>query len=239
MHVLGVDAATPIASVGLIHDGRVLAETTGTAAHHVESLLPLIRGVLDRAHADLTDLDGIGLTIGPGSFSGLRVALGTVKGLAYARSLRVAGVSTLSALAHAVPDWTGRVGVVLDARKREVYVAFFDRAVDGCVTRLTQDAVLAPDVLPAEGAAPCLFVGDGAERYADILRGRYGDATRLLPLARVQPRASIVARLAWARFRRGEADDAAQLVPHYLRRPDAERNRAAHAPTNDTPDRRG
>ena len=239
MHVLGVDAATPIASVGLIHDGRVLAEATGPEAHHVESLLPLVRDVLDRAHADLSDLDGIGLTIGPGSFSGLRVALGTVKGLAYARSLRVAGVSTLLTLAHAVPDWTGRVGVVLDARKREVYAAFFDRAADGHVTRLTQDAVLAPDALPVEDAAPCLFVGDGAERYADILRGRYGAATRLLPLARLQPRAGIVACLAWARFRRGDADDAAQLVPHYLRRPDAERNRAAHAPANDTPDRRG
>lgn len=239
MHVLGVDAATPIASVGLIHDGRVLAEAAGSATNHVESLLPLIRDVLDRAHVELHDLDGIGLTIGPGSFSGLRVALGTVKGLAYARSLRVAGVSTLSALAHAVPDWTGRVGVVLDARKREVYAAFFDRGADGQVTRLTRDAVLAPDVLPVEGAAPCLFVGDGAERYAEILRSRYGAATRLFPLARLQPRAGIVARLAWARFRRGDADDAAQLVPHYLRRPDAERNRAAHAPTNDTPDRRG
>lgn len=239
MHVLGVDAATPIASAGLIHDGRVLAEAAGTGANHVESLLPLVRDVLDRSHVALEDLDGIGLTIGPGAFSGLRVALGTVKGLAYARSLPVAGVSTLSALAHAVTDWTGRVGVVLDARKREVYAAFFDRATDGHVTRLTEDAVLRPDALSVGEAAPCLFVGDGAERYAEILRGGYGDATRLLPLTGLPPRASIVARLAWARFRRGDSDDAAQLVPRYLRRLDAERKRAAHAPANDTPDRRG
>lgn len=239
MHVLGVDAATPIASAGLVHDGRVLAEAADASANHVESLLPLVRDVLDWSHVALDDLDGIGLTIGPGAFSGLRVALGTVKGLAYARSLRVAGVSTLLALAHAVTGWTGRVGVVLDARKREVYAAFFDRATDGHVTRLTEDAVLRPDALSVGEAAPCLFVGDGAERYAEILRGRYGGATRLLPLAGLSPRASIVARLAWARFRRGDSDEAAQLVPRYLRRPDAERKRVVHAPANDTPDCRG
>ncbi len=226
MFVLGIDAATPIASVGLIQDGSVLAEQSGDAAvSHAENLLPLIHRVLDQAQVSLTEIAGIGVTIGPGAFSGLRIALGTTKGFAYALSQRVAGVSTLLTLAHAVTHWTGRVGVVLDARKRAVYAAFFGRDTQGQITRLTDDMVLSPQELTNYIIAPCLCVGDGVERYGDIIREHCGPKPAFLPLAAVPPRGSIVARLAWARFKQGDHDAAAQLVPHYIRRSDAERNR--------------
>ena len=226
MLVLGIDAATPIASVGLIQDGRVLAEqSAGAAASHVENLLPLIRRVLDRSHVSLPEVAGIGVTIGPGAFSGLRIALGTTKGFAYALSQRVAGVSTLLTLASAVTDWTGRLCVVLDARKREVYAAFFARDAGGEITRLSDDMVLSPEELANQISVPCLFVGDGVERYGAIIREHCGPHTELLPLAAVPPRGGIVARLAWLRFKQGDHDDVAQLIPHYIRRSDAERNR--------------
>ncbi len=226
MLVLGIDAATPIASVGLIQDGSVLAEQSGDAAvSHAENLLPLIHRVLDQAQVSLPEIAGIGVTIGPGAFSGLRIALGTTKGFAYALSQRVAGVSTLLTLAHAVTHWTGRVGVVLDARKRTVYAAFFARDTQGQITRLTDDMVLSPQELASQISAPCLFVGDGVERYGDIIREHCGPQPAFLPLSAVPPRGGIVARLAWARFKQGGHDDVAQLVPHYIRRSDAERNR--------------
>ena len=226
MFVLGIDAATPIASVGLIQDGRVLEEQSGGAAvSHAENLLPLIHRVLDHAHVSLPEIAGIGVTIGPGAFSGLRIALSTTKGFAYALSQRVAGVSTLLTLAHAVTHWTGRLCVVLDARKREVYAACFARDADGHITRLTDDTVLAPEGLANQIIGPCLFVGDGAERYGEIIRAHCAHHTEVLPLAAVPPRGSTVARLAWMRFKQEDYDDVSQLVPQYIRRSDAERNR--------------
>lgn len=226
MLVLGIDAATPIASVGLIRNGGVLAEQSGgTAASHAENLLPLIHRVLDQAHVSLPEIAGLGVTIGPGTFSGLRIALSTTKGLAYALSQQIAGVSTLLTLAHAVTHWTGRLCVVLDARKREVYAACFARGADGHITRLTDDMVLSPEELTNHIIGPCLFVGDGVERYGEIIRAHCESQTEFLPLAAVPPRGSIVARLAWMRFKQGDCDDASQLVPRYIRRSDAERNR--------------
>ena len=226
MLVLGIDAATPIASVGLIQDGSILAEQSGGAAtSHAENLLALTHRVLDRAHVSLSEVAGIGVTIGPGAFSGLRIALGTTKGFAYALSQRVAGVSTLLTLAHAVTHWTDRLCVVLDARKREVYAACFARDADGHITRLTDDMVLAPEELANQISGPCLFVGDGVERYGEIIREHCGHHMEVLPLAAVPPRGSTVARLAWMRFKQGDHDDVSQLVPRYIRRSDAERNR--------------
>ena len=174
---------------------------------------------------NLSEVEGIGVTIGPGAFSGLRIALGTVKGFAYALSQRVAGISTLLALAHCVNGWTGRICVVLDARKREVYSACFERDNAGSVRRLTEDAVLSPHNLFDQASSPCLFIGDGVDRYRDIIQEHCGTRVQLATLAESPPRGSVVARLAWERFRSGEQDDVSQLVPHYIRRSDAERNR--------------
>jgi len=226
MLVLGIDTATPIGSVGLIREKTVLAERSYTVtSSHAENLLPLIAQVLRLAQVSLSEVEGVGVTIGPGAFSGLRIALSTVKGFAYALSQRVAGISTLLALAHCVNGWTGRICVVLDARKREVYSACFERDNAGAVRRLTEDSVLSPSDLLEQAASSCLFIGDGVDRYRDMFQEHCGTRAQLVALADCPPRGSVVARLAWERFRRGEQDDASQLVPHYIRRSDAERNR--------------
>lgn len=225
MLVLGIDTATPVASVGLIEDGRLLVEQASpTSANHAESLLPLIQRVLGQAQMTVPDIAGLGVTLGPGAFSGLRIGLSTVKGFAYAHSQRVVGLSTLSTLAHAVTDWTGKFCIVLDARKREVYAAFFERDAEGQVSRLTQDAVLSPRELTSQLTTPCLFVGDGVDRYGDVITENCGPDIQLRPLTLLPPRGRIVAQLAWEHMKRGEADDVAELVPHYIRRSDAERN---------------
>ena len=226
MLVLGIDTSTPVASVGLIRDGSILAEQScAPTASHTETLLPLIQDVLNQAQIALPEVKGVGVAIGPGAFSGLRISLGTVKGLAYALSVRVAGVSTLLALAHAVTDWTGEVCVVLDARKREVYAAVFERDEQGQICRLTEDAVLYPDAVAKLTHSACLFIGDGVERYGEIIREHCGPGAGFLPLTQVGPRGGIVAQLAWMRFQQGDHDDVSQLIPYYIRRSDAERNR--------------
>ncbi len=226
MLVLGLDTATWFASVGLVGDGRVLAEESRRVqTGHADILLPLVHQLVSRAGLGLTELDGIGVSLGPGSFSGLRVGLNTAKGLCYTLGLALVGVSTLEALAMTVDDWQGRICVLLDARRKEVYAAVFARDQQRRLRRLTPDMVLAPDELWSHISPPCLFIGDGAEVYQGLVQARYGDAVRFLSWASHHPSGGAVARLALSRLEAGEADDVGQLVPRYVRLSEAERKR--------------
>lgn len=226
MLVLGIDTATVIGSVGLVRNGEALVEESCRAAsNHTETLFPLITSVLARAQVSLSEVEGIGVSIGPGSFTGLRIALSTVKGFSYALGHRVMGVSTLEALARTVTHWQGLICPMLDARRREVYAAFFLRGKGGGLERLTPDSAQLPRVLLEGITGPCLFLGDGAESYAELIHERYGSATQLLPFVTHHPRGAVVAYMAWERLCRGEYDDASTLVPCYVRPPEAELKR--------------
>ncbi len=228
MLVLGIDTATHIASIGLAADGNVLAEESSSAgANHTETLLPLIAGVLDRMECSLSQVQGFGVSIGPGSFTGLRIALGAVKGFAYALGQRVAAVPTLEALARTVSDWEGYVCPVLDARKGEIYTALFQRSSDGQLDRVQPDQVTRPEEFFPSIHSPCLFLGDGVERYSALLQQHCGPNSRLLSFAEHHPRGGMIARMAWERFNRGESDDIGELTPSYVRQPDAEMKRGA------------
>ena len=226
MLVLGLDTATWLTSVGLMRDGRVLAEESRQVrTGHTDILLPLVHQLVSRADVGLSELDGIGVSIGPGSFSGLRVGLSTAKGLCYALGLRLVGVPTLEALATTVDGWQGRLCVLLDARRKEVYAAVFARDQHRGLRRLSPDMVVAPDELWPHITPPCLFVGDGAEAYQELIRDRYGDAARFVPWTDCHSSGAAVARLALPRLRAGESDDVATLVPRYVRLSEAERKR--------------
>ncbi|HEY3166171.1 MAG TPA: tRNA (adenosine(37)-N6)-threonylcarbamoyltransferase complex dimerization subunit type 1 TsaB, partial [Candidatus Binatia bacterium] len=140
MRILGIDTATAAASVALIEDGKLVAEEiqskTGKSSdremgqrrgNHAEIVLPLIQSVLGKTRTTAADLSGIGISIGPGSFTGLRIGLATAKGIAYECGLPLVGVSTLQANAARVTGFDGIVCSLLDARKSEVYFALFRR----------------------------------------------------------------------------------------------------------------
>jgi tRNA threonylcarbamoyladenosine biosynthesis protein TsaB len=223
MLVLGIDTTTRIASVGLVSEGRVLAEESSLAAsNHTETLLPLILRVLELTRRSLAEVQGLGVSIGPGSFTGLRIALGTVKGFAYALRQKVVGVATLEALARTVTDWEGNICPVLDARKGEVYTALFHRNRDGQLKRLSSDLVASPREFFSQLDEPCSFLGDGLERYGELLQERCGPKARFLPFSSHHPRGGVIARMGWEQLRRGEEDDLGSLVPRYVRKPDAE-----------------
>ena len=222
MFILGIDTATQIASVGITRGEEVVAEASNRAtSNHTETLLPLIADVLSRADVSLHDIEGIGVSIGPGSFTGLRIALGTVKGLAYATGQRVVGVPTLEALAHTLSDWEGLVCPILDARKREVYAALFQRSRNGDLATVLPAHVSPLNAVLTHVSAPCLFLGDGVETYGAAIRDHCGTRAHLLPFSTHHPRGAVVAKLAWERLSRGDADDIATLVPAYVRLPEA------------------
>lgn len=196
-----------------------MAERT-TQAHG--ALLPsLIARALAQAGVAIDALEAIAVSIGPGSFTGLRVGVGVAKGMAFAGGLRVASVPTLEALAAVAEAPPGAlVCAALDARKREVYAAEFE-ATGGTPRRRTADEVLSPQALAERLRDGTVLVGDAAEVYPEALGGRAG----LRPFSTHHPRGGVVARLGAARLRGGEAADLATLEPVYVRLPEAERAR--------------
>src|SRR5512142_60674 len=152
MRVLGIDTATSCASVTLIDNGEVLADeryprtsssfpnSSQPRSCHAAVLLSLIESVLRRSGRALGEIEGMAVSIGPGSFTGLRIGLSTVKGLAYGWNCPVGGISTLEANAARAADFDGVICSVLDARRNEVYAAFY-RCHAGAFFRLTEDTV--------------------------------------------------------------------------------------------------
>jgi tRNA threonylcarbamoyladenosine biosynthesis protein TsaB len=218
--VLGIDTATWTAAVGVVRDGAVLAEEAErTERSHAASLPLLIERVLARAGVMIAEVDGVAVSIGPGSFTGLRIGLGLAKGIVFAGGAQLAAVPTLEALALAAEATPGAtVCAALDARKREVYAALFRVTAPDMVERLSPDEALHPEALAARLPPGVVLVGDAGAVYADVL----GVRATVRPFDSHHPRGGIVARLGWNRLVAGEAVNAGTVEPAYVRPPEAE-----------------
>ncbi len=236
MLILGIDTATTAASAALVENGRLVREAVhrpeprnGAGAprgNHAAVLLPLIDDLLRAAGSRLPDVGAFAVALGPGSFTGLRIGLATVKGLVYGSDAPVVGVPTLHAVAARVDDHEGFICPFLDARKKEVYAALFRRK-SGCLERVSDDVVAPPAaVLEAArrriGSERCLFIGDAIAAYESIIQQTLG-AQALETLGAGYPStAAAVARLAEEKLRRGDYDAVGPLAPIYLRPSEAE-----------------
>lgn len=228
MRILGIDTATTSASAALVQDGVIIADESYSRPRvgHAEIILALVASVFAKARASLSDLDGIAVSIGPGSFTGLRIGLSTVKGLAYGERLPVAGVSTLLAIAARVPDFDGLICSMLDARKKEVYASFF-RPTGDSLTRLTDDAI-APIHAVIDQARKhaagglMLFIGEGAKVYQTTLVRSLGVEASFCSDEDWPSLASAVARIGEKRLAHSEGDFLGSMAPVYLRLSEAE-----------------
>lgn len=233
VRILAIDTATWTCAVALMRAGRVLAERAErSASSHAGTLPRLVDEVLRAGGEGLEAGDCVAVTIGPGSFTGLRIGLSLAKGLAFAGGLTIVGVPTLDAMALAAPPWEGRLCTVLDARKREVYAALYERT-DARIVRLGEPIAIAAAVLArAVGGGPCTFLGDAVDVYGDVLREPLGARATLVSPGEAPPRASVVARLAAGRLAANpEGDDLEALAPTYVRPPEAELTQSAGAPS--------
>jgi tRNA threonylcarbamoyladenosine biosynthesis protein TsaB len=214
-------------------DQVVLAEDAESTSRSHMTLLPgLIERVLARAGLGIGDVEGLAISIGPGSFTGLRIGLGLTKGLAFAGGLPLATVPTLEALAAVAGAEPGQcVCAALDARKREVYAALFDVDADGTPQRRSPDMALSPDALAAELPAGAVLVGDAAAAYPDVL----GPGLIVRSFATHHPRGGTVARLGARRLAAGEAVDVGAVEPVYVRPAEAELARANAIPERKVP----
>jgi tRNA threonylcarbamoyladenosine biosynthesis protein TsaB len=225
MLILGIETAT--AQVGVAiggHEGVLAQAHSSRSRRHAENLTPSIDFVARQARIELTEIGCVAVDVGPGLFTGLRVGVAAAKAMAHALRVPMIGVSSLDLLAFPVRFSHKLIVAAIDARRGELFYAFY-RAVPGGVQRITGPQVGSPadlesDVLVA--GDECLLVGDGPLRYLDEL----GSLTRveLADSGFAYPTASSLVQLAHARALREDWVNGWDLEPLYLRKPDAEIN---------------
>lgn len=228
--VLGIETSGVDTGLALLRDGAIVfthVEPPGPT--HSEIALPLLDRLLRENSISPSDIDAIGVTIGPGMFTSLRVGLAAAKGLALARRTPIKGIGTLSALAAGTMTREPVLAVV-DARKGEVYAAAYQSGRE-----LLAPCVVTPAALPARlqsgvgslSSAALPVAGSGTLLCLDLLRAAGIPAT---DSGTRHPDPAVVARLAAIEINAGRADDLESLEPVYLRRTDAELNRERQTP---------
>jgi len=223
MNILAVDTATQSCSVAVVSEKSVIAEyTVNHKDTHSRFVLAMIDDLLKICHLTVKDLDGFAVTIGPGSFTGLRIGLSTVKGLALAVGKSVAGISSLEALAYAVSGREGLICPMLDARRQEVYTGRYRFRDMTLINEMPPQAV-SPDIAVENIDEPCIFIGDGAMVYADLIRKNLGQLAVFPNLFQHTIRASAVGLIAVERFMADDTDDPDHLKPFYIRKSDAQK----------------
>jgi tRNA threonylcarbamoyladenosine biosynthesis protein TsaB len=223
--ILGIDTATQQVGCAIGgHEGVLASFQAAKGKRHAETLVPAIEFLCQKAHIELSEISAIAVDVGPGLFTGLRVGVATAKAMASALRVPMLGVTSLDLLAFEVRWTPKRIVSVVDARRGEVFFAFY-RQVPGGVQRLSEMRCGSPEELCSEIQATgedCLAVGDGALRYAealqDVMRVDAGDAGLAYP----SPAALV--QLAHARALREEFVNSWDLQPVYLRKADAEAN---------------
>ncbi|MDP9023282.1 MAG: tRNA (adenosine(37)-N6)-threonylcarbamoyltransferase complex dimerization subunit type 1 TsaB [Actinomycetota bacterium] len=221
MIVLAIETSTARSSVCLAQQGRVLASAAlGVEQRHGEFVAPAIDFCLRQSGHTTDDITGVAVGVGPGLYTGLRVGIATARTFAATLQLPVVGLCGLDVLAFQVRHVRRLICAALDARRGEVFWAFY-RFAPGGVQRATELGVGTPATLAAEieGAGEeCLVVGDGGLRYADVLHGVDADVAGL---ENAHPDAADLAVLALPRFVREDTQRPDQLQPLYLRKADA------------------
>ena len=212
-------------SVALCQGEQLIAESLlNVRSTHSEKLLKQIDLLLAEAGWQLTDLDLLAAVTGPGSFTGLRIGIATIKGLAQVVDKPVIGVSSLEMLAMNLPLCSVPICAFLDARKQEVYSQLFQWGEQGPVS-VGIAQVLPPERLLRQLNGPVALVGDGVPLYRALIEEILGQAALLPVMTAHQPRAAQAAWLAWRDYQKRKTRSAEELLPTYIRPSDAELNR--------------
>lgn len=221
MKILALETATLAGGAALLDGGRVVGQSLlNIALTHSERLMAVVDRLLQDSGWEVKDLEGVAVSIGPGSFTGLRVGVATAKGLALALGVPIAAVPTLDALAATLPFAEAPVCPLLDARRGEVYLSRY-RWTDGGMTREWDYLALSPEAAAGRLAPPVILLGDGVPACRPFL-GRLGAGVRIASPAHSLPSPAVVGELGHALLESGQAVAAEALVPLYLRSSEAE-----------------
>ena len=222
MLILAFDTSGKTAAVAILRDDIIIYDVIiNSGLNHSEVLLPAIHQACTQSGIKIGDMDLFACTIGPGSFTGLRIGASTMKGLMLATGKPAAGVSSLAALALNTGQTSKKIGSLMDAGRGQVYSAYFKYGQNGFIEQVDEDRILNPAHIKNEGGE-IIYVGDGAVKYADIIRENHHQVVDMVPVTQQYIRASSVAVLGREKYRRHELLDAAKFIPVYLRSHDAQ-----------------
>ncbi|MEG1988875.1 MAG: tRNA (adenosine(37)-N6)-threonylcarbamoyltransferase complex dimerization subunit type 1 TsaB [Oscillibacter sp.] len=227
MKILALETSAKAVSAAVTEGETLICSAyQNTGLTHSRTLMPMVEAMLQNAELSMADIAAIAVAAGPGSFTGIRIGVAAAKGLAFAAEKKVAGISTLEAMAWNVKHMDGLILCAMDARRNQIYNAVFE-AKDGALTRLTPDRAIALSQLSDElknSEKRKIIVGDGAELcYTHLLEK--GISCQLAPPHLVMQTAVSVGFAAWKAVQEGRLQSAQELVPAYLRISQAERER--------------
>jgi len=224
MKILLLDTSTNVFSIALADGESVIAELSGDAGPATSAKIPgHILSLLTDAGLDLARIDAFAVTVGPGSFTGVRVGIALVKGMAYSTGKPVITLSSLELLALNAKGSAIPVCTLFDARRGEVYSALFH--FDNGMRLVRPEMAIAPEQLLTELSGDILFIGDGVLRYHDQIKERLGCNAHIAAGDLHHPKASAGAVLAFKRLLDGQTISPLSLSPHYLRLSEAEINK--------------
>jgi tRNA threonylcarbamoyladenosine biosynthesis protein TsaB len=221
MNLLAIDTSTDFCSVAASRGAALVSRHEPASRRQAERILDMVGEVLAEARLEIAQIHGIAYGAGPGSFTGLRIAAGVAQGLALARGIGVVGVGTLLALAEEAAEQTAggaagsRIVACLDAHMGEVYHAAYRRDGAGW-EEVSAPGLYKPEAVPLAPGRDWLGCGDGFAAYRERLGARLGESISAIRSG-TTPTARAVLKLAIPRFAAGDAKDAAEAVPVYLR----------------------
>lgn len=225
MKILAVDTSSETASVAVMEDEKLVGEySINHKKTHSQKLMPMIMNIMGNLDLKPEDIDIYAVSSGPGSFTGLRIGVATIKALAYSTKKPVISVPTLDAFVYNVPTADSLICPMIDARNRQVYTAVY--RFDGVFpSRITEYLAIPIEELAAilkDMNEKVVFLGDGSFIHRDFLSEKLGEKSLFVHSCAVLQRASSVARLALEKAKRGEVEDSFKITPFYLRKSQAE-----------------
>lgn len=233
MHIFGIDTCCMAATAAVIADDRLVAQAVqNNKKTHSQRIMPMIEQMLEQAELSLSDIDCFAAAVGPGSFTGVRIGVATVKALAHAAGKPCAAVSTLHALANNVACFDGIICPIMDARRNQVYNALFN---GGDMSRIKEDRALSIDELCEElkdSERKIIFLGDGLPVFADKIKDELGDKAVFAQRMQRMNLAASVAEIGYEKYLSGELTGYDELSPQYLRLSQAERERLEREKSN-------
>lgn len=214
MNLIAIETATEQCAVGLLHNNRITTTAEIAPQQHANIILDRLEGLLNGANLEKSQLDGIVFGLGPGAFTGVRIAFAVTQGLALALNIPVMGVSTLENMAWQVfqnnPDQEQKILIANDARMGEVYWAEF-KTKNGQLIRLNEDQVSKPDAVNLDN-----FDIAAGSAFHELLRDQISDKETRPINANVLPDAGALLEIAQTRFSKNH-QNIADIQPHYVR----------------------
>lgn len=226
MKVLAIDTSTVMASCALLDEENLLGEfSLNQNMGHSENLVPMVKTLLDNLNLKVSDIDLYGVALGPGSFTGLRIGIATVKAFAHVYNKPIVGVSTLEGLAFNVRA-SGVIVPMIDARKNRVYTGIY-KWEDGYLNNIEEPTVMEIDELLEhlkENYSNIIVNGNGIYIHREKIKDKLGDRVEFAPFIQNTCRAASIGELALLKREEGKLESYFSLVPEYIRQSQAQRD---------------